>query len=189
MKKAPLSQPTESPSTNGMKTMTAIVQDEYGTAPRPGAAARRNRPASDVPPAETPRRPPGPAANGYGLDVVFGTGQVDHALASWLAGPGQACRRCRGAGHLGRRAPDATDPGCSGDTDEGADLLGKPGLPDTYSPVPDIAVGLATLGKRERAGPATGPAARAVRRGDSGFLGRACPCPGWLIGMAAKACG
>ncbi len=33
MKKAPLSQPTEPPSTNGMKTMTAIVQDEYGTAP------------------------------------------------------------------------------------------------------------------------------------------------------------
>ncbi len=33
MKKAPLTQPTEPPSTNGMKTMTAIVQDEYGTAP------------------------------------------------------------------------------------------------------------------------------------------------------------
>jgi hypothetical protein len=33
MKKAPLSEPTEPPSTNGMKTMTATVQDEYGTAP------------------------------------------------------------------------------------------------------------------------------------------------------------
>ena len=32
MKKASLSQ-AGSPSTNGMKTMTAIVQDEYGTAP------------------------------------------------------------------------------------------------------------------------------------------------------------
>ena len=144
---------------------------------------------ADVPPAETPRRPPGPAVNGYRLHVVFGTGQVDHALASWLAGPGQACRRCRGAGHLGWCAPDATDPGCSGDTDRGADFLGKPGLPHTYSPVPDIAVGLATLGSHERAGLAPGPAARAVRRGDGGFLGRACPCPGRLIGTTAKACG
>jgi len=145
--------------------------------------------SADVPPAESPRRPSGPAANGYRLHVVVGTGQVDHALASWLTGPGQACRRCRGAGHLGWRAPDATDPGCSGDTDKGADFLGKPDLPHTYSPVPDIAVGLATLGSHERAGLAPGPVARAVRRGDGGFVGRACPCPGWLIGMTATACG
>ena len=46
--------------------------------------------SADVPPAESPRRPSGPAANGYRLHVVVGTGQVDHALASWLTGPGQA---------------------------------------------------------------------------------------------------
>jgi hypothetical protein len=43
--------------------------------------------SADVPPAETPRRPPGPAVNGYRLHVVAGAGQVDHALAT---GPGQA---------------------------------------------------------------------------------------------------
>ena len=144
--------------------------------------------SADVPPAETPRRPPGPAVNGYRLHVVAGTGQVDHALASWLAGPGQAVPAgvAASATSAGAR-PTRRTPGCSGDTDNGADFLGKPDLPHTYSPVPDIAVGLATLGTHERAGLAPGPAARAVRRGDGGFVGRACPCPGWLIGMTAPA--
>src|ERR1022692_1817390 len=67
--------------------------------------------SADVPPARNSLAGQlGPEVNGYRLHVVFGTGQVDHALASW---PGRArrCRRCRGAGHLGWRAPDATDPG------------------------------------------------------------------------------
>src|ERR1039457_786979 len=67
--------------------------------------------SDDVPPARSFLAGQlGPAVNGDRLHVVFGTGQVDHALASW---PGRArrCRRCRGTGHLGWRAPDATDPG------------------------------------------------------------------------------
>jgi len=104
-------------------------------------------------------------------------------LRAGRAGPGGAGGVAAPATSAGAR-PTRRTPGCSGDTDKGADFLG---LPHTYSHVPDIAVGLATLGTHERAGLAPGPAARAVRRGDGGFVGRACPCPGWLIGMTAPA--
>src|ERR1039458_3289075 len=85
---------------------------------------------------------------------------------TWCSGPGRSITRLRagraGPGGAGGVAAPATSagarptrrtPGCSGDTDNGADFLGKPDLPHTYSPVPDIAGGLATLGTDTRAGP------------------------------------
>ena len=93
------------------------------------------------------------------LHGVFGTGQVGSALAGHLTGLGVAVRA------VSRRAGLRQRPG------RRADFIGHPGLPHSYSYVPDIAAGLATLGTDARAegqvwhlpGPPTGSATASGR--------------------------